>query len=347
MSEPIKIDGSHGEGGGQIIRSSLTLSMITGRVVEIVNIRANRTRPGLLNQHLTAVNAAREVCNGSVMGAELGSRQLIFAPGEIQCRDFIFDIGSAGSTTLVAQTLIPALIHARGYSSLEILGGTHNGAAPPYEFLAQVYLPLLNLTGARCVSEILSWGFYPRGGGKIRIRIQADERPRGLDLQDWGGTCEGQVTALVSRLPVEIGERECELIRRKAGWPRRQTRVELIERSPGPGNAVMIRLSSPNLTELFTGFGKQGISADQVAQGVWREARDYLLRQAPVGEHLCDQLMLPLALSATQGETSSFVTGPLSAHSLTHIELISKFLDVMIKVQELTGDRQRVSIQRR
>lgn len=343
MSEPIIIDGSFGEGGGQIIRSSLTLSMITGRVFEITNIRSKRSRPGLLNQHLTAVQAAREVCNGAVTGAELGSSHLIFAPGEIQCRPFRFDIGSAGSTTLVAQTLIPALMQAGEPSSIEIEGGTHNQAAPPFDYLQQVYLPLLSRLGPKFGAQILSWGFFPRGGGKIRIEIEPGVHVKGLQLTEWGGACEGQVTALVSRLPADIGERECEVIRRKAGWQKKQTRVEVIDRSPGPGNAVMIRLTSPNLTEMFTGFGKRGVAAEQVALGVWKEARNYLIRRVPVGEYLCDQLTLPLALSAMKGASSSFVTGALSQHSLTHIELIRKFLQVQIETKVLAEDQHLVS----
>ncbi|HMO13834.1 MAG TPA: RNA 3'-terminal phosphate cyclase [Pirellulaceae bacterium] len=332
MSEPLVIDGSLGEGGGQIVRSSLTLSMLSGRVVEIRNIRAGRKKPGLLNQHLTAVNAARQICNGSVTGAELGSQHLIFAPGRIQARAFEFAIGSAGSTILVAQTLIPALMVADGQSSLEIEGGTHNSAAPPFEYLKYVYLPLLERLGPKFRSEILAWGFYPAGGGRIRIEISPEKNLSGFNLLETGGESEPNVTALVSRLPLTIAERECTFIRHKAGWKAKQCESVRITNSPGPGNVVMIRLAFPNVTEIFTGFGRRGLPAEEVAEFAWQEVCAYLGNQAPVGEHLCDQLLLPLGMAAALGQACQFVTGPLSLHSQTHVELIKKFLPISIEV---------------
>lgn len=341
MSELIAIDGSEGEGGGQIIRSALALSMVTGRPFEIFNIRANRSKPGLLRQHLTAVNAARELCGGAVTGAELGSRQLIFAPGPIQYRDFQFSIGSAGSTTLVAQTLIPALMIGSQNSSIEIEGGTHNSAAPPYDYLDQVYLPILHQMGPKFHSAIHAWGFYPAGGGKIKIEIQPTAELRGLSLIESEGTPVGTVTAVVSRLPISIAERETETIRRKAGWQRKQCQERLIETSPGPGNVVMIRWQWSNLAEIFTGFGRLGRSAEQVALDAWKEAKAYLVNQVPVGEYLCDQLLLPLGLAAMQGNESQFRTGPLSQHAETHIELLQKFLEIEISVLH-PSDRQKI-----
>ncbi|HMP78037.1 MAG TPA: RNA 3'-terminal phosphate cyclase [Pirellulaceae bacterium] len=339
MSDLVVIDGSTGEGGGQIVRSALTLSMVTGRAFEITNIRAQRSKPGLLKQHLTAVQAAREICGGGVTGAELGSRQLIFAPGPVQTRSFTFDIGSAGSTTLVAQTLIPALMTADGASSLVIEGGTHNMAAPPFDYLQQVYLSIINQLGPHIGCELLSHGFYPAGGGKIRVSIEPSAHLRGLELMELGGPPIGQVTALVSRLPEHIGQRECELIRHRAGWQAKQCTVRNVTDSPGPGNIVMIRLTSPRVTEMFTGFGKKGVSAEQVAAGAWREARQFLMDQVPVGEYLCDQLLLPLALAAAQGQTSSLLTVPLSQHSQTHIDIIQKFLNIRIEIESI-GPRQ-------
>jgi RNA 3'-terminal phosphate cyclase (ATP) len=344
MSELVSIDGSQGEGGGQIIRTALTLSLVTGRPFEVAHVRAGRKRPGLLRQHLTAVHAAREICGGSVSGAGEGSRHLIFTPGPVQTRGFRFAVGSAGSAILVAQTILPALMIADGISSIEIEGGTHNMEAPPYDFLEQVYLPVIGRMGPRISSEILAWGFYPAGGGLIRISIEPSLKLAGIELMESGGTPQGTITALVSRLPEAIGERECQLIRRHAGWKTKSCTVRKIGLSPGPGNVVMIRLDSPNVTEMFTAFGKQGIRAEQVAMQAWKAARDYLANEVPVGEHLCDQLLLPGALAARNGAISRFLTGPLSMHSLTQIDIIKRFLDVIIRREQLSARQIAVTI---
>ena len=168
----IEIDGSQGEGGGQIVRSSLALSAVTGKPFKITNIRAGRKKSGLKRQHVTGVNAAREITGGAVVGAELNSPELTFIPGPIQTRDFHFKIGTAGSTTLVAQTVLPALMMADQPSSITIEGGTHNPGGPPFDFLERVYLPQVEKMGPKFKTQIESYGFYPVGGGKIKIEIQ-------------------------------------------------------------------------------------------------------------------------------------------------------------------------------
>ncbi len=341
MNDLVQIDGATGEGGGQIVRSALALSAVTGRPFEITNIRAARKSPGLLRQHLTAVAAAREICGAGVTGNQLHSRHLIFAPGPIQTRQFQFSVGSAGSAILVAQTVLPALMTAGGNSSIEIEGGTHNTAAPPFEYLQEVYLPLVSRMGPQCLARIDAWGFYPAGGGRVRIDIRPGSALQGLDLTDAGGVATPTVTALVSKLPEQIGWRECQLIRRRAGWKLKQCLVRTVDNSPGPGNVVMIRLASPRITELFTGFGRRGLPAEQVAMSAWKQARQYLAHEAPVGEFLCDQLLLPLALAARNGQSSRFLTGPLSPHSQTHIDVLHQFLEIQVTVQTV-GPRQHL-----
>jgi RNA 3'-terminal phosphate cyclase (ATP) len=341
VTEILQIDGSQGEGGGQIVRSALALSAVTGRPFELANIRSGRKNPGLLRQHLTAVNAAREICGAGVTGAELHSRRLIFAPGTVQTRGFRFAVGSAGSAILVAQTVLPALMFAVGNSSIEIEGGTHNMAAPPFEYLHEVYLPLLTRLGPQFESKIDSWGFYPMGGGRIRIAIRPSGELAGLQLMETGGAAIPAVTALVSKLPEQIGQRECQIIRHRTGWKLNQCQVRVIDRSPGPGNVVMIRLASPNVTEMFTAFGKRGVRAEQVATQALNQALGYLADEVPVGEYLCDQLLLPLALAARSGQTSQFLCGPLSMHSHTHIDILKLFLNIGIEIRSV-GPRQQV-----
>ena len=340
----IKIDGSQGEGGGQIVRSSLALSMVTGKGFEISHVRGKRKKPGLLKQHLTGLLAAKQVCGAEVSGAELHSPNISFHPGPVQTRGFRFSIGSAGSATLVAQTVLPALITATGKSSIEIEGGTHNMAAPPFDFLTDVYFPIVTKLGPKFETDIESYGFYPAGGGRIKIHIQPTAKLQSLILLEREGTLEPSITALVSKLPEHIGEREIKRIKNKSGWRNPKCRVETIENSPGPGNCVMIRLAYSNVSELCTGFGRRGIKAEQVAVEAWRQAKQYLDHDAPVGQYLADQLILPLAISASQGNRNKFRTGPLSLHTETHIQIIQLFLEVSIKVTEIDTDKFEIEL---
>ncbi|MGI9518461.1 MAG: RNA 3'-terminal phosphate cyclase, partial [Pirellulaceae bacterium] len=276
--------------------------------------------------------------------ADLHSSRLVFAPGVVQTRGFRFDVGSAGSATLVAQTVLPALMLADGTSSIEVTGGTHNMAAPPFDYLTQVYLPQVAKMGPRFSTAIHAWGFYPQGGGHIRVDITPAKQLRGLELMESGGAPVPRVTALVANLPSHIGERECDTIRRKAGWRQRDCHVQMIDRSPGPGNVVMIQLTYPNVTELFTGFGKKGVQAEQVAVQAWRQAKDFMAQDVPVGEFLADQLLLPLAIAASQGQTSRFRTGSISLHSRTHIDIIQRFLDVDIEMDPSGNQHNEISI---
>ena len=186
-TEPmLTIDGSLGEGGGQILRSSLALSLVTGKPFVIENIRANRKKPGLMRQHLSAVRAAAEVSQARVEGAELGSTRLTFCPGTVRAGDYAFDVGSAGSATLVLQTVLPALLLAEGESNLTLRGGTHNPMAPPFDFLAKSYLPLVNRLGPTVEARLVRPGFYPVGRGEFSVRIQPARQLGRLELTDRG-----------------------------------------------------------------------------------------------------------------------------------------------------------------
>ena len=334
----IEIDGSEGEGGGQIIRSSLALSAVTGKPFHINNIRAGRKKPGLKRQHVTGANAAREICGGAVVGAELNSSELTFIPGPIQTRDFHFKIGTAGSTTLVAQTVLPALMMADRPSSITIEGGTHNPGGPPFDFLERVYLPQIQKMGPKFKSKIDSYGFYPVGGGKINIEITPSETLGALSLMERKRKTKAKLMALVSKLPLHIAQRELDIIRRKGKWHESECYPIEITNSPGPGNVVMMEFNSGNVNEIITGYGSPGVRAEDVARKTFRDARPYLAWNYPVGEHLADQLLLPMGLAAAQKGTpvsSEFVTGPLSLHATTHIDILKRFLDIDVIVEEL------------
>ncbi|HKI04500.1 MAG TPA: RNA 3'-terminal phosphate cyclase [Thermoanaerobaculia bacterium] len=337
----LELDGSMGEGGGQILRSSLALSMMTGTPVRIHDIRARRARPGLMRQHLTAVQAAARVSGARVAGAEVGSREITFAPDEVRSGEYRFDIGTAGSTTLILQTLLPALLHASGPSTLVLEGGTHNPQAPPFDFLDRSFLPLVRRMGARVEAALERPGFYPAGGGRMRVRIDPAAGLTGLELLERGEIRGRRATAVLSRLPGHIAERELRHVARETGWHPSALEVREVD-SPGPGNILLLEVESEAVTEVFAGFGEKGVPAEEVADRALRELRRYLDAGVPVGEHLADQLLLPLALAGS----GTFATLPLSLHATTQVELIPRFLDVRIEVEPGEGERHVVRVSR-
>jgi RNA 3'-terminal phosphate cyclase (ATP) len=324
----IKIDGSEGEGGGQILRSSLTLAICTQQPFRIVNIRANRDQPGLRRQHLTAVNAAARICNAEVEGAELASRALTFRPGRLMAGDYSFDIGTAGSCTLVFQTVLPALLTATNESRVRILGGTHNNGSPPFDFLARSFLPLLARMGANVELTLASYGFYPRGGGEIRARIVPTKQLGALDLARRGALLRGFAEAYVAAIPLHVAQRELEVIRRRLGFVQSDLLLHALPNDAGPGNAVTITLEHEHVTEVFTGFGEKGVPAEAVAGRAAEGARAYLAASASVDEHLADQLLLPMAL----GSGGSFVARAVTPHLHSNAVVIGTFTGRKVSV---------------
>ncbi len=215
----LAIDGSRGEGGGQVLRSALSLAIVTGQAFRMFNIRAQRAKPGLRWQHLAAVRAAQAVSSAVVEGAGLGATELTFAPGDLQGGRHAFDVGTAGSTTLIAQTLIPALLRADRSFQVSIDGGTHNPMSPPFEFLADSYLPLLRRMGAHVEAQLVRRGFYPAGGGRIELTIGTSTGLAPIELCSRGALRRKQAVATVSRLPLSIAQRELATIGDALGWP--------------------------------------------------------------------------------------------------------------------------------
>ena len=336
----LHIDGSFGEGGGQILRSSLALSMLTGRAFRITNIRANREKPGLMRQHLTAVSAATTICGARTSGAAVQSTDLTFEPGRVAMGDYEFSIGTAGSTTLVLQTVLPPLLTAHGKSTLTLNGGTHNPLAPPFDFLMRAYLPQIAKMGPTVTATLERTGFAPGGGGRMRVEIEPAERLAGFNLLERGPITHRAARILLANLTRGIAERERRVVQRKLGWEEALTQIEEIRDAAGPGNVVLLEIGSAEVVEVFSGFGSRGTSAETVAEQAVDAARLYLAADVPVGEYLADQLLLPLAI-AGQG---SFRTVPLSRHSMTHIELIRKFLDVCVTTERVGSNSQLVQI---
>ncbi len=329
----ITIDGSFGEGGGQILRTSLALSLTKGKPFHIKNIRANRRKPGLLHQHLTAVNAAVQISNAEVKGNELGSCDLYFSPGKVIPGKYSFSVGTAGSCTLVFQAVLPALLMADRESELLLEGGTHNPFAPPFDFLEKTFLPVLNRMGTDVTISLERPGFYPAGGGKITARIVPVRTLSPLELTERGEIMHQNVRAMVSNLPESIGEREINFIRKKTGW-NEQTDVENITNSKGPGNVVLIEIESQHVTEVFAGFGQKGVRAEQVANRTLKQAREYTDADVPVGKYLADQLLIPMVLAGS----GKIKTLSPTKHTTTNIEIIKKFADaniVMVRIDDI------------
>jgi RNA 3'-terminal phosphate cyclase (ATP) len=336
----VELDGSAGEGGGQVVRSALALSLVTGTPFRIVNVRAGRKRPGLLRQHLTAVKAAAEVGQARVEGAELGSRELAFAPGRVKAGDYRFSVGTAGSATLVFQAIFPALALARGRSTVVVEGGTHAPMAPPFDFLARAYLPLVARMGPRAEARLDRAGFYPAGGGRLRVEVEPAEAFGRLELLERGPEVSRRATAILSLLDRAIGERELEAVRRLLPVEAADGRVEQVAQATGPGNALVVEVACEQVTEVFTAFGERGVSAESVGVQAAREALDWLAADVPVGPHLADQLLLPMAL----GGGGSFRTVAPSLHTRTHAEVIQAFLGTEIGLADEGRRGWRVTV---
>lgn len=317
----IEIDGSQGEGGGQVLRSALSLSICTGQPFRMVRIRAKRPTPGLMRQHLAAVRAAASICGAQTAGAAPGSTEIDFRPGRVRPGSYAFEIGTAGSTTLVFQTVLMPLLLASAASEVRIAGGTHNRAAPPADFVERAFLPVLARMGADVRFEVLRHGFHPRGGGEIRAAIARTTGLRRLALHERGAPTRRLAEAFVASLPAEIGRRELAVVARELGWAAQELRLRDLGRGSGPGNALTITAGFEHVTEVFTGFGERGVPAEAVAAAAVREAQAYLAAAAPVGEHLADQLLVPLAL----GPGGSFTATVGSEHLRTNAAIVERF----------------------
>lgn len=335
----IELDGSHGEGGGQILRTALALSMCTGMPMRISNIRAKRAKPGLMRQHLACVQAARQVSGADVVGAELGSQSLEFAPGVVKAGDYRFAIGTAGSCTLVLQTVLPPLMLAEARSTLHLSGGTHNPMAPPYHFLERSFAPLVKRCGAGLELKIRRHGFYPAGGGDVEATIvPAAGGLQPFDLTERGALRASFAEALIPALPRGVAMRELQALGQALGWSQEQLQVPTVRQNEGPGNALMATLVYDHVTEVFTSFGERGVSAEQVAAALASEVKGYQGSDGAAGHHLADQLALPLALAVNAtGRSARYSFSEMTEHARTNFGVIERFLPVEFETQR--GER--------
>lgn len=339
MRGPVVVDGAQGEGGGQVLRSSLALSLCTGRPLRIHDIRARRRKPGLLRQHLTAVRAAVAIGAARVEGDALGSTELSFAPGPVRAGDYRFAIGTAGSATLVLQTVLWPLLLAPGRSRLVLEGGTHNPLAPCFDFMARSLVPLLREMGAAVELTLERAGFYPAGGGRVVVELEGGRSLWVLQRLERGPIVRTGARALVSGLPVSIARRELEVVHEHLQWSRRDLEVGRIE-AHGPGNVLLLELEHAGGITVITAFGEKGVRAEEVAAQAVAEAQRFMAADVPVDQHLADQLLLPLALAGG----GSFRTVEPSLHTRTNAEIVQCWLPVSIAITDEGSGRWRVDV---
>jgi RNA 3'-terminal phosphate cyclase (ATP) len=342
----IEIDGSQGEGGGQILRTALALSMCTGQPFRLHQIRAKRKKPGLMRQHLACVNAARSVCSADVVGAELGATEIVFAPNAVRAGQYEFAIAGAGSTLLVLQTVLPALLKADAPSTVRISGGTHNPMAPPFEFIERAFVPWVHRLGGGLHMTLRRCGFYPAGRGEFTAVItpfSPDPNAAPLHVDDRGELLECYAEALSGGVLVSVGARELDAVSRMLHWSGDQLRTRQLRQNEGPGNALLATLRYENATEVFCELGERGITSVAVAQRLAKQVRAYTVRDAPIGAHLADQLMLLFALT-TGG---SFHATEITEHTRTNAAVIERFLPVNISMDVRSDATALVSIELR
>lgn len=335
----IEIDGSMGEGGGQVLRTAISLAMVLGQPFRIRNIRAGRRKPGLLRQHFTAITAAQEICGARVEGAQLGSGQLEFRPGAVRSGDYRFAIGSAGSTTLVLQTILWPLLLAEGPSRLAVEGGTHNPAAPSFEFLARAFAPRLAQLGAPLDLQLDRAGYYPAGGGQVTATIAGGATLRPCTFLTRGEVTQLHAHAIVSELPPRIADRELQVAKTELGLRRPALQRE-VRPSSGPGNVFQLYASGEWGSEVFTGFGVHGVRAEQVAKRTCEDFERWRDAEVPIGLHLADQLLIPMALAGG----GSFTTLSPSLHTQTNALIVERFTGHKVRFDELGPDRVRVEV---
>ena len=345
----IVIDGSYGEGGGQVLRTSLTLSALLGEPVRIENIRAKRRNPGLQAQHLTGVRAIAQICEAELEGADLGSQTLTFRPrSSLRAGEYRFDVaearkgGSAGATSLVLQTLLLPLAYAPGLSRLTILGGTHVAWSPPFHYLKHVYLPTLARMGLEATVEIQKWGWYPIGGGEMTASIRGQRAGylSGLDLVERGELKRLWGISATSNLPPHIGRRQK---KRAEGYLRKRgfdPQIEIIDApSPGQGTVVFLVAEYEHTIAGFSSLGARGKPAEKVAEEACREFVVYHQSSASLDRHLADQMILPMALASGP---SAFTTCEITQHLLTNVWVVEQFLDARFEIEGEEGEKGTV-----
>lgn len=336
----ITIDGADGEGGGQMVRNACALSLVTGEPFRIGNIRAKRPKPGLMRQHVTAVEAACAISGSHCSGLFVGASDLEFRPGRVVPGEYRFAIGTAGSTGLVLQTVLMPLAMADAPSRLVLEGGTHAMSAPPFDFLERCFLPVINRMGPTVTARIVRHGFFPRGGGRIEVDITpAPLRP--VDGLTRGEPLGVAGTVVFAGLPPEIAERMLSKARLDLpDWPEDAFAVRELPADQGPGVILMLEARYAGTVEVVSGFGRLGVSAESIASTAAARMTGFANTSAFAGPHLADQLVLPLVLAGG----GCFTTVKPSQHTLTAMDIARRFTGRRISLDRQAGGAFLLSV---
>jgi RNA 3'-terminal phosphate cyclase (ATP) len=342
----IEIDGSYGEGGGQILRTALSLSCLLNRPFRMFNIRKGRAKPGLMPQHLTCVRAARLLTNAEVRGDYQGSTEIVFSPEGARGGEFFFDIGTAGSTSLLLQTLIPSLIFSEEKTTVTLKGGTHVPFSPSFHYIKEVFAPTMKRLGIRIDLTIESYGFYPKGGGKIRVEVFPSEVIRPLNTIQRGRIVRLRGFSGVGNLPLTIAERQrralLERIHPLIIDLRCPADIELLEApTPGEGTFLFLCVESENSIAGFTSLGEKGKRAEAVGEDVAAEFLRYYFTDAAFDPHLPDQIALYLSMGRDE---SVFTTSCITQHLMTNLWVIGLFQRFDYSVEGEVGKPGRITI---
>jgi RNA 3'-terminal phosphate cyclase (ATP) len=329
-SNGVKIDGSYGEGGGQILRTGLALSVLTSRALEIYNIRAKRKKPGLRDQHLVCVQAAQKISGAKVSGAEISSQLLRFEPQKVSPGQYQFDIGTAGSTSLVFQTILLPLGLADDPSEISLIGGTHNPLAPSFHYLKEIFLPMVSQLGIKVEARLEKYGFYPKGGGQVRFFIKQTKMIQPKDFLERGDLQEITGTSLVANLPLSIATRQKLSATRLLKDCSPSIKTEEVK-AFSPGTFIFLKAKYQNALAGFSALGERGKPAEKVGEEAAKMFSDYHQSQIALEPHLADQIILYLAASR---QSFSFTTSQITNHLRTHIWLLEKFLELKININE-------------
>ena len=343
----IHIDGSWGEGGGQILRTCLSLAAITGQPLRIDRIRAGRKKPGLAAQHLTSVRAAAAICQAQLQGDELGSMTLKFIPScPPQSGKYTFDVtqaregGSAGAVNLILQTVLVPLALARGDSVVTLRGGTHVAWSPPVTYIEQVYLPILRQLGVQAEVRLGAWGWYPRGGGEVELQVTGNGKSLdSLHLLERGALRQVRGLAVVTELPSHIPQRMASRVEKLLRQANLKAQVQpLREQGVAPGAGVFLTAEYEYSRAGFSALGRPGLPAERVAEIATQELLEFHASDAPVDQFLADQLLLPAALAS---EASQYRVAKITKHLTTNAWAIEQFGLAKIAIDE---DAQLVSV---
>ena len=338
----ITIDGSQGEGGGQVLRSALTLSLVTDKKLEITNIRARRSRPGLRPQHLKAVEAAAAIGLASVEGANLGSTSLVFAPGPIRPGHYQIDIGTAGSTSLVLQTIFLPLSLARGLSKVTITGGTHVPMSPCYHYIDQQWLAIMRQIGFDAQLTLLQAGFYPQGGGRLAAEIRPCGAIKPLQLMERGALEQIRGISAIANLDRKIAERQRNQVLRRLGDEYRLNDIRIVNLPALSKGTMLLLIAEFEYTQCcYFALGELGKPAERVADEAVDSLLAFLETGAAVDKYLADQLLLPLAFA---DGPSALHTSRITNHLITNAQVLRAFLSADIEISGEIGQPGTVRI---